>query len=99
MLTLALEITSIKEAIRSIPTTISFDFVCRSSMTEWVKSNIFVVTTRVTMKGKLERWFSKAWDLKTVSLFTFDSGFKKKKKKNPKCSQLKQTYLQISTDH
>ena len=30
------------------------------------------------MKGKLERWFSKAWDLETVSLFTLASGFKQK---------------------
>ena len=62
-------------------TTISFNFVYKMSVTEWVKSNIFLVTTRVTMKVKLERWFSKAYILETVSLFTLDSGFKQKNSK------------------
>ena len=34
ILTLALKITSIKEAVRSNPTTISFDLACKSSVTE-----------------------------------------------------------------
>ena len=55
--------------------------MCNRSVTEWLKSDIHLVTTRVTMKGKLEIWFIKAWDLQTVSLFTFDYGLKQN---NPK---------------
>ena len=58
ILTFALEIKSLIEAVRSNPSTMPFESCSKRFVTDLVKLNVFLLIKRVEIKGNLKKKFS-----------------------------------------
>lgn len=63
ILTFALEIKSLIEAVRSNPSTMPFESCSKRFVTDLVKLNVFLLIKRVEIKGNLKKKFlgSEIW--------------------------------------